>query len=124
MNPHLVLTIVFGALSALMLLLGIAQRTKRVLHLAAAVLFGAAAGAAWADGFWPMVSLGMLGAWAAYASFGATRESTKNFPHEDVAQVRTSAAVYGLPVAPTGLTRTPSFKKPPSVTALAVEKSA
>ncbi|HWA75176.1 MAG TPA: protein translocase subunit SecD [Polyangiaceae bacterium] len=68
MNPQVVLTAVFGALSGLMLLLSLLQRSKRVLHLGAAVLFGGAASAAWVDGFWPMVGLGILGAWTAFVA--------------------------------------------------------
>lgn len=68
MNPQVVLTAVFGALSGLMLLLSLVQRSKRVLHLGAAILFGGAAGAAWVDGFWPMVGLGVLGAWTAFVA--------------------------------------------------------
>jgi preprotein translocase subunit SecD len=67
-NPHLVLTVAFGALGAAMLLLALLQRSKRALHLGAGVFFGAAAGAAWADGFWSMVALGLLGAWMALLS--------------------------------------------------------
>ncbi len=63
MNPHLVLTVAFGALAAALLLLGLLQRSKRALHLGAGILFAGAAGAAWVDGFWPMVALGLLGAW-------------------------------------------------------------
>ncbi len=68
MTPHVVLTVVFGALSGLMLLLSGIQRSKRIAHFAAAVLFGCAAGAAWVDGFWPMVALALLGAWLAFAA--------------------------------------------------------
>jgi preprotein translocase subunit SecD len=49
-----------------MLLLSVAQRSKRGLHIGAAILFGAAASAAWVDGFWSMVALGVLGAWTAF----------------------------------------------------------
>lgn len=68
MAPHVVLTVVFGALSGLMLLLSGVQRTKRFLHFAAGVLFGSAAVAAWFDGFWAMVLLALVGAWIAFVS--------------------------------------------------------
>ncbi|MFZ5889575.1 MAG: protein translocase subunit SecD [Myxococcota bacterium] len=68
MAPHVVLTVVFGALSGLMLVLAAAQRSKRLLHLAAGVLFGSAAAAAWVNGFWPMVLLGLIGAWTAFVA--------------------------------------------------------
>jgi preprotein translocase subunit SecD len=51
-----------------MLLLGLLQRSKRALHIGAAILFGGAAGAAWVDGFWSMVALGVLGAWTAFVA--------------------------------------------------------
>ena len=68
MSPHVVLTVVFGALSGLMLLLAGVQRSKRFLHFSAGVLLASAAAAAWVDGFWPMVLLGLLGAWTAFVS--------------------------------------------------------
>jgi preprotein translocase subunit SecD len=51
-----------------MLLLSGLQRSKRILHLGAGVLFGGAAAAAWSEGFWPMVALGLLGAWTAFVA--------------------------------------------------------
>jgi preprotein translocase subunit SecD len=51
-----------------MLLLGVLHRSKRVLLLGAAIFFGGAAGAAWVDGFWPMVILALLGAWTAFVA--------------------------------------------------------
>ncbi len=67
-TPHVVLTIVFGALAGIFLLTGALRRSKRVLLFAAALLFGSAAGAAWVNGFWPMVAFGLLGAWVAFTA--------------------------------------------------------
>jgi preprotein translocase subunit SecD len=51
-----------------MLLLSMFQRSKRALHIGAALFYGGAASAAWVDGFWSMVALGLLGTWTAFVA--------------------------------------------------------
>jgi preprotein translocase subunit SecD len=68
LTPALVLTAIWGAYALVHLVLGFALRGHRISMWLAALLAASAAGAAWAEGFWPMVILGML---ALTATFGA-----------------------------------------------------
>jgi preprotein translocase subunit SecD len=67
-KPELVLTIVLGLTAALFLLIGTAQRSRRVIMVFAALLVGGGAAAAYFDAFWPMVLLGLLGLLTAFTS--------------------------------------------------------
>lgn len=67
-TPTLVLTAIFGVYALVMLALGAALRGHRVALWLAAVLGASAAGAAWVEGFWPMVVLALLALTAAFAA--------------------------------------------------------
>jgi preprotein translocase subunit SecD len=60
----------FGGLALLLALIGYVQRSRRYLSWTATLCFGAAATAAYHDGFWAMVVFGVLGLWAIVASLG------------------------------------------------------
>jgi preprotein translocase subunit SecD len=60
LTPQLVLTSVFGVLALVLLVASGVRRADRILLVIAAVLAAGAAGAAWADSFWPMVALALL----------------------------------------------------------------
>lgn len=68
MTTTLALAIALGAAAVTLLILALLYRSKRVLLGFAAVLFGGSAAAAYVDAFWPMVILGMIGAWAAFTA--------------------------------------------------------
>jgi preprotein translocase subunit SecD len=63
-----VLTSIFGGFAALFVLLGFAFRGHRYTLISAGVVGAAAAAAAHNDAFWPMVVLGMLSLWIAFAA--------------------------------------------------------
>ena len=63
-----VLTSIFGGLAALFVLSGFAFRSERWVLLLAGAFAGGAAAAAHADAFWPMVLLGTLSLWLAFAA--------------------------------------------------------
>ncbi|HEX6273775.1 MAG TPA: hypothetical protein VFZ53_12085, partial [Polyangiaceae bacterium] len=60
LTPQLVLTSVFGVLSLALLVASGVRRAHRLLLIIAATLAAGAAGAAWADAFWPMVAVALL----------------------------------------------------------------
>jgi len=64
----LVLTAIFGALGLGLLIASSVSKSQRVVLAIAAVLSAGAAGAAWVNGFWPMVLLGLLGLSVAFAA--------------------------------------------------------
>jgi preprotein translocase subunit SecD len=68
LTPALVLTALFGAYSLVALVLGFALRGHRVAMWLAAVLAASAAGAAWVNGFWPMVVLALMALTATFAA--------------------------------------------------------
>jgi preprotein translocase subunit SecD len=70
-TPALVLTALFGAYSLVQLVLGATLRGHRVALWLAAVLAACAAGAAWVNGFWPMVVLGLLALTSSFAAVPA-----------------------------------------------------
>ena len=63
-----VLTAVFGAFALMLLLSGLVSRTRRISSWTGAIAAGSAAFAAYHDGFWAMVVLGMIAATCALAS--------------------------------------------------------
>ncbi|HEX2674056.1 MAG TPA: protein translocase subunit SecD [Polyangiaceae bacterium] len=63
-----VLTSVFGGLAALFVLAGFAFRNHRYTLITAGVFGAGAAAAAHNDSFWPMVMLGILSLWIAFAA--------------------------------------------------------
>ena len=63
-----VLTAVFGAFALILLLSGLVSRGRRVSSWTGAIAAGSAAFAAYHDGFWPMVLLGMIALTCAFAS--------------------------------------------------------
>ncbi len=63
-----VLTAIFGGLTALFVLCGFAFRAERWALWAAGLCAAGAAAAAHNDAFWPMVLLGVLSLWVAFAS--------------------------------------------------------
>ncbi|HEV8245267.1 MAG TPA: protein translocase subunit SecD, partial [Polyangiaceae bacterium] len=65
---HVILTSVFGAVALLFLILGGLSRARRAFLFFAALFSASAAGAAWADAFWPMVLLAALSLAIAFAS--------------------------------------------------------
>jgi preprotein translocase subunit SecD len=70
-TPELVLTAVFGLYALVCLALGFAIRGHRISLWLAAVLGASAAGAAWVNGFWPMVILALLALTSAFAAVPA-----------------------------------------------------
>ena len=68
MGTERVLTAVFGAFALILLLSGLVSRTRRISTWTGAIAAGSAAFAAYHDGFWAMVVLGMLAATCAFAS--------------------------------------------------------
>ena len=68
MTPQIVLAVALGAVAGAFLLLATLSRAKRLALIGATILMGAAATAAYFDAFWPMALLGLLGAFAAFAS--------------------------------------------------------
>lgn len=68
MTTTLALTVALGAAAAALLVLALINRAKRYILFAAVLMFGGAAAAAYFDAFWPMVFLGLLGAWLAFAT--------------------------------------------------------
>jgi preprotein translocase subunit SecD len=71
LTPALVLTAILGAYAFVHLVLGFALRGHRVSMWLAAVLAASAAGAAWVNGFWPMVVLALLALTASFAAVPA-----------------------------------------------------
>ena len=63
-----VLTSIFGGLAALFVLAGFAFRSERYVLISAGVIGAGAAAAAHNDAFWPMVVLGLLSLWIAFAA--------------------------------------------------------
>src|SRR3954469_24916543 len=63
-----VLTSIFGGLAALFVLAGFAFRGHRYTLIAAGLFGAGAAAAAHNDAFWPMVVLGILSSWIAFAA--------------------------------------------------------
>ncbi len=63
-----VLTSIFGGLAALLVLSGFAFRGERWVLWTAALFAAGAAAAAHNDAFWPMVLLGVIGLWFAFAA--------------------------------------------------------
>ncbi len=68
LTPPLVLTAIFGAIALIFLILGGVRRAERVLFFLAAILCACAAGAAWVNSFWAMVSLALLGLGTAFTA--------------------------------------------------------
>jgi preprotein translocase subunit SecD len=68
LTPALVLTSIFGVLAVLFGILGAAVRGHRIAFWLAALFAAGAAGAAWVNGFWPMVVLATLALTAAFAT--------------------------------------------------------
>ena len=68
MTPQLVLTVAFGAIAGVFLLLATLSRAKRWALVGATVLMAAAAGAAYSDAFWPMAMFAALGVLTAFAA--------------------------------------------------------
>lgn len=67
MSTTLALTAGLAAGVLSLLVLAIVYRAKRVVFAGAALLFAGASSAAYLDAFWPMVLLGLLGSWLAFA---------------------------------------------------------
>jgi preprotein translocase subunit SecD len=67
-TPTLILTALCGAYALVHLILGFAIRGHRIALWLAALLAASAAGAAWVNGFWPMVILGFLALTATFAA--------------------------------------------------------
>jgi preprotein translocase subunit SecD len=70
-TPALVLTVIFGVYALVNLALGAIVRGHRISLWLAALLAACAAGAAWVDGFWPMVVLALLALTATFAAVPA-----------------------------------------------------
>lgn len=68
LTPALVLTVICGVYALNQLVLGFAVRAHRVAFWLSAVLAASAAGAAWVNGFWPLVVLAMLALAATFAA--------------------------------------------------------
>jgi preprotein translocase subunit SecD len=71
LTPALVLTAIWGAYALVHLVLGFALRGHRISMWLAALLAASAAGAAWANSFWPLVILGLLALTATFAAVPA-----------------------------------------------------